>query len=153
MIRKMSQVIWDQDQPHVTAPFDPHSAPFTIQCPHSNPMQPCSNGNQWSERNKAGIKMISMMSRVIWDQDKLHMTAPSRPHSTLIQPRSLFSPVWPCSSHVQPHSPFSPMQESCSEEVTSKCSITRYTKMFSSTSRENCSSPDHLSTADSPVCQ
>ena len=29
--QKMSLVIWDQDQPHTTAPFDPHSALFTIQ--------------------------------------------------------------------------------------------------------------------------
>ena len=31
MIRKMSWVIWDQDQPHTTGPFDPHLALFTIQ--------------------------------------------------------------------------------------------------------------------------
>ena len=152
----MSQVIWDQDQPHTTAQFGPcltliwpHS-PFSPMQPHSNPVQPCSNGNQWSERNKADIKMISMISQVIWDQDQLHMTAPSGPCSTLIQPHSPFSPMWPHSSPVWPHSPFSPMQEPHPEEMISQCSIARYTKM---SSRVNCSIPDQVGTANSTACQ
>ena len=53
---------------HTTAPFGPHltliwpHSPFSPHAPHSNPMWPHSNGNQWSERNKASIKMINMMS-------------------------------------------------------------------------------------------
>ena len=47
-----------------STPIWPHSL-FSPMQPHSNPVWPHSNGNQWSERNKADIKMISTMSRVI----------------------------------------------------------------------------------------
>ena len=44
----MSQVIWDQDQPHMTALFGPHltpiwpCSPFSPVWPCSSPIQPCS---------------------------------------------------------------------------------------------------------------
>ena len=67
------------------------------------------------------------------------------------------NPIWlPCMGPIQ--APYSPIQnpliaslQPCSEEITSPYSITRYTKVFSSTSREQCTLWDLLSTANSPT--
>ena len=139
----------------VWAQFNPCLVLFTVQ-PHAAPFKPHAALFKWQPvvREKQGRYQNDQHGELShMDQDLLYNTAPSGPCSTLIWPHSLFSPMWPHSNPVWPHSPFSPMQESHSEEMTSKCSITRYTKMFSSTSRQNCSSPDHLSTVNSPACQ
>ena len=137
MIRTASWVHWYQDQPHMTAPYRPH---WSLLWPHSkspySPLLPRSRENQWLYRNQTSIKMISMPRQVQWYQNQPCMTAPYRPCSSPLRPhsKSLYSLLWP-------HS----------EEITSPYSITRYTKMFSSTSREKCTLWDLLSTADSPT--
>ena len=143
----------------IWAPFKPHMAPFTIQ-PHVALFKPHAALFKWQP--VVGEKQ----GRYQNDQhdEPSHMGSRSAPYDcpvwalfepclSPVQPHSPFSPVWPCSNPVQPHSPFSPMQEPHSEEMISECSIARYTKMFSSTNRENCSNPDHVNTADSPALQ
>ena len=138
MIRTVSWVHWYQDQPHTTALYRPCSS---LLGPHSkspySPLQePCSREDQWSYRNQTSIKMISMPRWVQSYQNQPCMTAPYGPHLSPLQPhsKSPYSPLWPCSV-----------------EITSPYSITRYTKVFSSTSWEKCTLWDLLSTANSPA--
>ena len=127
-------------QPHV-APFKPHVALFKWQ-PVIREKQGRYQNDQHDELSHMGPRLTPYNCPI------------SGPIQPSVWPHSPFSPVWPSfKSPVWLCSLFSPVQESHSEEMTSECSIARYTKMCSSTSRENCSSPDFLSTADSPACQ
>ena len=121
-----------------SAPYDhPMQPPFKPLTALFSPVQePHSEENQWPYRNQTSIKMISITRWVQWYQNQPHMTALYRPRP---------SPLWPHSK-----SPYSLLWP-CSKEITSLYSMTTYTKVFSSTSREKCSLWDLLSTADSPT--
>ena len=135
----VSSMVWRSvlyDCP-IWPPFKPLTAPFRtpIQNPHTGAP---SKRTVSHRKNKPDIKMIRTLIWVQWYEDQSCMTAPYGPHSSLL---------WPCSKP-----PFKfPIQDPCSKEITSPYSITRYTKVFSSTSREKCTLWDLLSTADSPT--
>ena len=113
----------------IQAPFKPLMAPFKI------PLQPLMapfKGEPVAiqKPDKYQNHQHDKASAVVPE------SAPYGPHS---------SPLWP---HLK--SPYSLLWPH-SEEITSPYSITRYTKMFSSTSREKCTLWDLLSTANSPT--
>ena len=99
----------------IQAPYGPIQNPLTASY---GPIQGRTNGHTEA---RPSIKMISMTRQVQWYQNQPCMTALYGPHS---------SPLWPHSkspsSLLWPHS----------KEITSPYNITRYTKMFISTSRE-----------------
>ena len=111
--------------------FKPLMAPFRtpIQNPHTGApfkRELSAIGKQARHQNDQDINTSSMVSRsALYD-----------------------CPIWPPFKPLM--APFkTPIQDPHSKEITSPYSITRYTKMFSSTSREKCTLWDLLSTANS----